>query len=134
MRISELARATGVSPHALRHYERLGLLKPSRRIGIPLKEIAARLPAYRSRRLTPDAMIEAMRARIASIDAEIAVFTAGRPAPTPPLDAEIAALRAQRRRIVAHVAWIRDRAARPPARGPFDVPRRRRTRSEDTGD
>jgi chorismate mutase len=61
-------------------------------------------------------MIEAMRARIASIDAEIA------------------ALRAQRRRIVAHVAWIRDRAARPPARGPFDVPRRRRTRSEDTGD
>jgi DNA-binding transcriptional MerR regulator len=116
MRISELARATGVSPHALRHYERLGLLKPSRRIGIPLKEIAARLPAYRSRRLTPDAMIEAMRARLASIDAEIA------------------ALRAQRRRIVAHVAWIRDRAARPPARGPFDVPRRRRTRSEDTGD
>jgi MerR family copper efflux transcriptional regulator len=141
MRISELARATGVSPHALRHYERLGLLRParsangyrdypesirrevvfiamSRRIGMPLKAIAAQLPAYRSRRLTPDAMIESMRARIDSIDAEIA------------------ALRAQRRRIVAHVKWVRARAvaATTAARGPFDVPRRRRAASTDSGD
>ncbi len=33
MRISELARRTGVSPHALRHYERLGLLRPARTTG-----------------------------------------------------------------------------------------------------
>ena len=30
MKISELAKRTGVSTHALRHYERLGLLEPVR--------------------------------------------------------------------------------------------------------
>ena len=30
MQISELAKQTGVTVHALRHYERLGLLKPAR--------------------------------------------------------------------------------------------------------
>ena len=30
MKISELANRTGVSTHALRHYERLGLLEPVR--------------------------------------------------------------------------------------------------------
>mgnify|MGYP006155126505 FL=1 len=30
MQISELARLTGVTVHALRHYERAGLLRPER--------------------------------------------------------------------------------------------------------
>ncbi|MBA3774385.1 MAG: MerR family DNA-binding transcriptional regulator [Ramlibacter sp.] len=33
MRISELAHRTGVSPNALRHYEKLGLLRPGRTAG-----------------------------------------------------------------------------------------------------
>ena len=67
MKISELANRTGVSTHALRHYERLGLLEPvrhangyrdytesmrrevvfiamSRKIGFSLTAIAQRLP------------------------------------------------------------------------------------------
>ena len=69
MKISELANRTGVSTHALRHYERLGLLEPvrhangyrdytesmrrevvfiamSRKIGFSLAAIAQRLPAH----------------------------------------------------------------------------------------
>ena len=112
MRISELAQRTGVSPHALRHYERLGLLRParttggyrdypesarrevifiamSRKIGFSLKSIAEYLPAYRSGRLRIDQMIEAMRERIAEIDRELA------------------ALQAQRAQVVDHVQWLR---------------------------
>ena len=71
MKISELAKRTGVSTHALRHYERLGLLEPvrhangyrdypesirsevvfiamSRKIGFSLPAIAERLPTYRT--------------------------------------------------------------------------------------
>lgn len=111
MRISELAQRTGVSAHALRHYERAGLLVPgrtpggyrdyseqarrevifiamSRRIGIGLKAIAASLPAYRAGRLSLDDMIAAMRERTAQIDAEIG------------------ALRAQRRLVTDHIAWL----------------------------
>jgi MerR family copper efflux transcriptional regulator len=51
MRISELAQRTGVSVHALRHYERL--------------------PAYRNGRLTFNDMVEAMQSRIAEIDAQV---------------------------------------------------------------
>lgn len=113
MRISELARRTGVSVHALRHYERLGLLRPartpggyrdyaeparrevvfiamSRRIGFSLKAIAERLPAYRSGRLGFDDMIAAMHGRIAEIDGEIA------------------ALQAQRAQVADHVRWLRE--------------------------
>lgn len=112
MRISELARLTGVSAHALRHYEKLGLLKPartpsgyrdypastrrevifiamSRRIGFSLASIAERLPAYRSGRLRIDEMIDAMRERIAEIDGDMA------------------ALRAQRKQVVDHIGWLR---------------------------
>ena len=112
MRISELARLTGVSAHALRHYETLGLLKPartasgyrdypasarrevifiamSRRIGFSLASIGQRLPAYRSGRLRIDDMIEAMRERIGQIDRETA------------------ALRAQRKQVVDHIGWLR---------------------------
>jgi MerR family transcriptional regulator, copper efflux regulator len=127
MRISELAQRTGVSAHALRHYERLGLLRPartaggyrdyaesarrevvfiamSRRIGFSLKAIAEHLPAYRSGRLSFDDMIEAMQRRIAEIEGEIA------------------ALRAQRTQVVEHVRWLREQKKkhvrkRPSARG-----------------
>src|SRR5438105_14578935 len=101
MRISELARLSGVSAHALRHYEKLGLLKPgrtdagyrdypdsarrevifiamSRKIGFSLRSIAGRLPAYRSGRLGFDDMIEAMRERIAEIDRDVARLQAQR--------------------------------------------------------
>jgi DNA-binding transcriptional MerR regulator len=130
MRISELARRTGVTPHALRHYERLGLLRPartaggyreyaesqrrevifiamSRRIGFSLPEIAQRLPLYRAGRLSYDDMVSALQERIAAIDGEIA------------------ALREQRAQVVDHIGWMRaqkkqsqqrqrERAARKP--------------------
>ncbi|RYF44205.1 MAG: MerR family DNA-binding transcriptional regulator [Comamonadaceae bacterium] len=112
MRISELAQSTGVSAHALRHYERIGLLAPartaggyrdypasvrrevvfirmSRRIGFSLHEIGERLPAYRSGRLTFDDMVLAMRERIAQIDAQLSV------------------LKDQRAQAVEHIAWLR---------------------------
>ena len=116
MRISELAQRTGVSAHALRHYERLGLLQPartaggyrdyaesarrevifiamSRKIGFSLKDVAEHLPAYRSGRLGFDDMIEAMHRRVAQIDAELA------------------ALKAQRAQVVDHVRWLREQKA-----------------------
>ena len=112
MQISELAARTGVSVHALRHYERLGLIRPARRpsgyrdypesmrrevvfiamsrkIGFSLKSIGERLPAYRAGRLTFAQMAEALHERIADIDAQIAT------------------LRAQRRTVVEHAAWLR---------------------------
>ena len=75
MLISELAERCGTTVHALRHYEKCGLLQPARRangwrdypaslqrevvfitmsraIGFSLREIGEWLPAYRSRRLT----------------------------------------------------------------------------------
>jgi len=117
MRISELAQRTGVSAHALRHYERLGLLRPartaggyrdypesarrevifiamSRKIGFSLKAVAEHLPAYRAGRLGFDDMIEAMHRRIAEIDGELE------------------ALQAQRLQVVEHVRWLREQKAR----------------------
>ncbi len=114
MQISQLATQTGVSVHALRHYEKLGMLQParrasgyrdyteamrrevvfiamSRRIGFSLKAIAAQLPAYRSGRLTFDDMLEAMQQRVADIDAQIIK------------------LQTQRRAVVEHVAWMKKR-------------------------
>lgn len=113
MRISELAQRTGVTTHALRHYERLGLLAPprtaggyrdypesarrevifiamSRQIGFSLQQIGERLPAYRAGRLGFDEMVQAMRERIAQIDSEIV------------------ALQAQRRRAADHIDWLRE--------------------------
>ena len=91
MKISELAKRTGVSTHALRHYEQLGLLEPlrhangyrdyteamrrevvfismSRKIGFSLTSIAERLPAYRAGRLRNADMLEALEVRVAEID------------------------------------------------------------------
>lgn len=116
MQISELAKRTGVSAHALRHYEKLGLIQParsnngyrdytealrrevvfiamSRQIGFSLKAIAAQLPTYRSGRLTVEQMVGAMRTRVADIDAQIT------------------SLRTQRRTVVSHIAWMKKQAA-----------------------
>src|SRR6516225_120816 len=99
MRISELAGRTGVTVHALRHYERMGLLVPartasgyrdypetmrrevvfiamSRRIGFSLPAIAELLPAYRAGRLGIDTMIEALKERTDAIDRQIAELQA----------------------------------------------------------
>jgi DNA-binding transcriptional MerR regulator len=95
MRISELARRAGVTVHALRHYERLGLLLPARsasgyrdypesmrrevvfiamarRIGFSLPAIAELLPAYRAGRLSITRMTDALEERAAALDQEIA--------------------------------------------------------------
>ena len=99
MKISELAKRTGVSTHALRHYERLGLLEPvrhangyrnytetmrrevvfiamSRKIGFSLAAIAERLPAYRAGRLRNADMVEALELRVAEIDKELDALAA----------------------------------------------------------
>ncbi|MDW5441261.1 MerR family DNA-binding transcriptional regulator [Polaromonas sp. SM01] len=112
MQISELAQGTGVSVHALRHYEKLGLLQPARRasgyrdyseamrrevvfiamsrsIGFSLKAIAAQLPAYRSGRLSVEHMAEAMQERVADIDSQIDQ------------------LKTQRHTVLAHIAWMK---------------------------
>ena len=121
MKISELARRTGVSAHALRHYERLGLIEPrrqangyrdypeamrrevifiamSRRIGFSLKSIAQNLPAYRAGRLGFESRDGARRERIAEIDREID------------------GLKAQRRQVVEHIAWLHEQKAKAQAR------------------
>lgn len=118
MRISELSRRTGVAPTTLRHYERLGLLRPARgangyrdypestvrevvfiamarRIGIGLKTIGEHLPAYRTGRLRAEHMTDAMRSRIAEIDAGIQ------------------AMREQRQVILEHIRWIEAQTPAP---------------------
>lgn len=113
MQISELTQRTGVSVHALRHYERLGMLQPtrrasgyreyteaqrrevifiamSRRIGFSLKAIAEQLPAYRAGRLSIDQMVQSLRARVAEIDLQTK------------------ALKAQRTEVISHIAWLQD--------------------------
>jgi MerR family transcriptional regulator, copper efflux regulator len=112
MQISQLAKQTGVSVHALRHYEQLGLLKParlpngyrdysdsmrrevifitmSRQIGFSLPSIAEVLPSYRAKRLTFDVLAAHMRNRISEIDSQIKV------------------LKTQRQKAVDHIAWVK---------------------------
>jgi DNA-binding transcriptional MerR regulator len=115
MHISELAKRSGASAHALRHYEKLGLIHAARsaggyrefgdsvvreaifivmgrRNGFSLKEIGEWLPAYRSGRLTAEQMIDALQDRIDQIDAQIAQQ------------------RVQRGQLVEHIAWFKNRA------------------------
>jgi len=118
MRISELAQRAGVTVHALRHYERMGLLLPartasgyrdypetrrrevvfiamSRRVGFSLQAIGELLPAYRAGRLSIDTMVGALQERADSIDRQIA---------------ELQALRAQ---VLDHAKWLREQERRP---------------------
>ncbi len=111
MQISELAQRTGVSVHALRHYEKLGLITPARRasgyreyteairreavfismsrkVGFSLKAIALQLPAYRAGRLTIAQMVESLQMRVAEIDAQAQQ------------------LKTQRREVLEHIVWL----------------------------
>lgn len=140
MQISELAAQTGVSVHALRHYDKVGVLQPARRasgyreytdamrrevvfiamsrnIGFSLKAIAAQLPAYRSGRLTFEDMLHAMQDRVADIDAQIGK------------------LKAQRRAVVEHIAWMKKRqrahlAKKTPAKPAWPVVKTTRQRNK----
>ena len=120
MQISELAQRTSVSVHALRHYERLGLLQPrrrangyrdypprmqrevvfiamSRQLGFTLPQIALRLGAYRAGTLRTETMVQALQERAQA------------------LDEQIDALRAQKQRVLEHQAWLQAQQARPRA-------------------
>ncbi len=126
MLISELAQRCRTTVHALRHYEKCGLLQPTRRangwrdypatlqrevvfitmsraIGFSLREIGEWLPAYRSRKLTFAQLDEIMVQRLADIDARIA------------------ALKRQRQAVADHRVWIRQQQQRP-ARDPAAAP------------
>ena len=97
MQISELAQQASVSVHALRHYERLGLIHPDRRangyrdyparmrrevvfiamsrqLGFSLPQIALRLDEYRAGTLGIDDMVQALQARVDAIDQQIAAL------------------------------------------------------------
>ncbi len=114
MKVSELARRTGVSTHRLRRYEELGLLHSertgagyrdfaervvrevvfiamSRDLGFSLKDVGETLPRYRAGTLTFDQLVELMRGRIAEVDEQIA------------------AQRAVRKKLVSHIAWLEKR-------------------------
>lgn len=122
MHITEFARRCGVSVHALRHYESLGLLLParsengyrtyteamrrevvfiamSRKVGIALATIAEQIPAYRAGRLGIAQMVESLRDRVTEIDQQRA------------------ALAAQRNEVLSHIAWLQaqHRTSHPPA-------------------
>jgi DNA-binding transcriptional MerR regulator len=127
MKVSELARRSGVSVNRLRHYETLGLIHAqrsrsgyrdfaesclrevnfiarSRAVGVSLKDIGDTLPRYRVGTLTFDEMVELMRARIAEVDRQIA------------------AQRELRKKLLSAIAWFkarkRDAAKREPAKTP----------------
>lgn len=114
MKVSELARRTGVSAHRLRHYEGLRLIRAertesryrefsesvvrevvfismSRDLGFSLKEIGETLPQYRAGTLTFDQLIEIMRDRIVEVDEQIAEQ------------------RVLRKKLVSHIAWLEKR-------------------------
>lgn len=114
MRISELARRTGVSAHRLRRYEALGLIRAERSgggyrefaervmrevvfismgrdLGFSLKTLAEHLPRYRAGTLTIDEMIWTIQQRIAEVDAAISEQ------------------RELRQRLVSHIAWFKQR-------------------------
>lgn len=116
MQISELARRTSVSVHALRHYERLGLLRPQRRangyrdyptgmlrevvfiamsrqLGFTLPQIAPRLADYRSGTLGIGAMVQALDDRACA------------------LDQQIGELQAQKEQVLEHRAWLKKQEA-----------------------
>ena len=136
MQISELASLSGVSVHAIRHYESLGLIAAARRpsgyrefddsvirelrfiamsrqCGFSLAQIAEVLPAYSRKTLTAAQMIARLQERIAE------------------LDAEIAQRRALRKHLVSHIAWFGEREPQPASKPGF--PRVRARGSDEAG-
>lgn len=126
MQISELARRTSVSVHALRHYESQGLLQPERRangyrdyaegterevvfiamsrqLGFALPRIAEHLADFRRGRLTIDAMVQALQQRAQE------------------LSDQVTRLQAQRQQVLEHVAWLQARAPAPRVPSPPPV-------------
>jgi MerR family transcriptional regulator, copper efflux regulator len=114
MKVSELAKRTGVSVHRLRRYEDAGLIRAERLasgyrefgertvrevvflsmgrdLGFSLKDLAETLPRYRAGTLTFEQMVDFMQGRIAEVDASIAEQ------------------RALRKRLVSHIGWLRKR-------------------------
>ena len=124
MRVSELAKRTGVSAHRLRRYEDLGLIRAERQrsgyrefaertarevtfiamgrdLGFSLKAIADMLPRYRAGTLSIDEMIVTMRQRIDEVDAAIAEQ------------------QALRRKLVSHIGWFKQRERKARSPSPF---------------
>jgi len=128
MQISELAQQASVSVHALRHYERLGLIHPDRRangyrdyparmrrevvfiamsraLGFGVPQIRSHLLAWRRGRIGPGGLADVVQARADDIQAQIAE------------------LQAQHQQALGHVQWLRARQAeqetrqRPAANG-----------------
>jgi MerR family copper efflux transcriptional regulator len=114
MRISELARRTGVSARAIRLYEARGLLaaartdagyrqfddadvrvlvfiRMARALGLSLAQIGEWVPAYRSGRLRYGQLIDGLQQRLDDIDRDIA------------------RLQDLRQRTTDHITWARDR-------------------------
>ncbi len=111
MRVSELSERTGVSVHRLRRWESAGLLRARRDpngvrrfesdtvrvvtsvamvrdLGFGLDRIARLVPDYAAGRLGIDELVDHLQDRLTEIDAQIAD------------------LHEQRRRVVEHVAWF----------------------------
>ena len=133
MQISELAKRCGVSPNALRHYERLGLLRPvrhtngyreyseavrrevvfiamSRKAGFSLPAIAEQLPAYRAGRLSIAQMVASLQRRVEKIDRQTAD------------------LEAQRSEVLSHIAWLQAQQQKKLSNTPFPQPARKRSK------
>ncbi|MBX3626159.1 MAG: MerR family DNA-binding transcriptional regulator [Rhizobacter sp.] len=136
MKISELARRTGVSVHRLRRYEDAGLIHAERQpsgyrefgertvrevvflsmgrdLGFSLQDLGDAVPRYRAGTLTFEHMIEAMQARIAEVDALVAEQ------------------RALRKKLVSHIGWLQQRqreavTARTTSKSPWPRPRKER--------
>jgi DNA-binding transcriptional MerR regulator len=117
MRISELAKRTGVSAHRLRRYEAQGLIRAERStggyrefgertlrevvfiamgrdLGLSLATLADALPRYRAGTLTIEEMVFTLRKRIEEVDAVIAEH------------------QALRQRLVDHIGWFKQREKR----------------------
>ena len=111
MRVSELSERTGVSIHRLRRWESAGLLRArrdpngvrrfdpdavrvvtfvamARDLGFGLERIGRVVPDYAAGRLGIDELVAHLQDRLCEVDAQVAD------------------LHEQRRRIVDHVAWF----------------------------
>ena len=118
MRVSELSERTGVSIHRLRRWESAGLLRArrdpngvrrfdpdavrvvtfvamARDLGFGLERIARLVPDYAAGRLGIDELVDHLQDRLTEIDAQVAD------------------LHEQRRRVVDHVAWFDARRPTP---------------------